>query len=74
MLHHDPRYRYCTRVGKSVRVCRSEQECRGEFGCTKSICPLEDAFGLEAFDQRMREFATIFDLWPLSQMAVADFP
>ena len=36
MLHSsDPRYQYCARVGKSVCVCRSEVECRREYGCIK---------------------------------------
>ena len=74
MLHlSDPRYQYCTRVGKTVCVCRSEVECRREYGCTKSNCPLETAFGLQAFDERMRAFATIFDLWPLGGEQ-PDFP
>ena len=52
MLHlSDPRYQYCTRVGKSVCVCRSEVECRREHGCTKAYCPLETAFGQQAFDE-----------------------
>ena len=75
MLHStDPRYQYCTRVGKSVRVCRPEAECRREHGCTKPNCPLETAFGLEAFDARMRAFATTFDLWPLGGANPPDFP
>ena len=63
----DPRYQYCSHVGTNVRVCRSEAECRREHGCTKPNCPLETAFGLEAFDARMRAFATTFDLWPLAE-------
>jgi hypothetical protein len=75
MLHSsDPRYQYCTRVGKSVRVCRSEGECRREYGCTKPNCPLETAFGLKAFDERMRAFATDFDLWPLGRGNQPDVP
>jgi len=75
MLHAtDPRYQYCTRIEKSVRVCRSEAECRREHGCTKPNCPLETAFGLEAFDERMRVFATTFDLWPLGGEKQPDFP
>lgn len=75
MLHAmDPRYRYCPRVGKSVRICRCEAECRSEFGCTQPNCPLEKAFGLAAFDQRMREFATMFDLWPIANANPPDFP
>ena len=70
----DPRYQYCTRVAKNVRVCRSEAECRREYGCTRPNCPLETAFGLEAFDARMRAFATTFDLWPLSEGRPPDFP
>lgn len=62
----DPRYRYCRRVAKSVRVCRSEAACRREYGCTKPNCPLEKAFGLKAFDEWMKAFATAFDLWPLA--------
>ncbi len=68
-----PRYQYCTRVGKNVRVRRSEAECRREYGCTKPNCPLETAFGLEAFDERMRAFATTFDLWPLCAGKQPDF-
>ena len=30
-----------------MRVCRSEAECRREFGCTEPNCPLETAFGLK---------------------------
>lgn len=63
----DPRYQFCMQIEKSVCVCRSENECRREHGCTNSNCPLEDAFGLEAFDSRMRAFATAFDLWPLKE-------
>jgi hypothetical protein len=75
MLHaSDPRYQYCSRVGKFVRVCRSETECRGEFGCTKPNCPLEHAFGFEAFDARMKEYATLFDLWPVRATDQPDFP
>lgn len=65
----DPRYQYCERVGKNVCVCRSEADCRREFGCTKPNCPLEAAFGLKAFDSRMRAFASAFDLWPLTNEA-----
>lgn len=75
MLHaFDPRYQHCTRVGKFVCVCRAEGECRREFGCTKPNCPLEAAFGLEAFDKRMKEFATVFDLWPVRAANQPDFP
>ena len=70
----DPRYQYCKRVGEDVCVCRSEAECRREFGCTKPNCPLETAFGLKAFDARMRAFATAFDLWPLSEGVQPEFP
>lgn len=70
----DPRYQYCERVGKNVCVCRSEADCRREFGCTKPNCPLETAFGLEAFDSRMRAFATAFDLWPLTDGERQEFP
>jgi hypothetical protein len=70
----DPRYQYCKRVGKNVSVCRSEAECRREYGCTKPNCPLQTAFGLEAFDARMRAFATTFDLWPLAEGSQPDFP
>ena len=70
----DPRYQYCKRVGKNVRVCRQAAECRREYGCAKPNCPLEKAFGLEAFDERMRAFATVFDLWPLSGGDQRDFP
>jgi hypothetical protein len=70
----DPRYQYCPRVGMSVRVYRSEAECRHEFGCTKPDCPLETAFGLEAFDRRMKAYATALDLWPLGQSEQKDFP
>lgn len=70
----DPRYEYCTRVGKTVRVCRSEVECRREYGCTKLNCPLEKSFGLEAFDRRMRAFATTFDLWPVKAGAQSEIP
>ncbi len=70
----DPRYQYCTRVKQDVYVCRSEMECRLEYGCTKPNCPLETAFGLKAFDLRMRAFATAFDLWPLTECEQPDFP
>jgi hypothetical protein len=70
----DPRYQYCKRVGRNVRVCRLEADCRREHGCIKPNCPLETAFGLEAFDARMRAFATIFDLWPLAEDQQPDFP
>ena len=49
----DPRFEYCPRVSKDVRVCRSEAECRDEYGCTKPDCPLANEFGLEAFDKRI---------------------
>lgn len=70
----DPRYQYCPRVGDAVRVCRSEAECRCENGCTKPNCPLEGAFGFEAFDQRMKAYATTLDLWPFSDGKPRDFP
>ena len=44
------------------------------YGCTEPNCPLETAFGLEAFDARMRAFATTFDLWPLAEGNQPDFP
>ncbi len=72
--HNDPRYLYCTRVARNVGVCRSEAECRAEFGCTKPNCPLEKHFGFQAFDQRMQAFATIFDLWPVRGTPFEDFP
>lgn len=62
----DPRYHYCPRVEQYVRVCRSEAECRREFGCTKPDCPLEGEFDLQKFDLRMRAYATALDLWPLA--------
>ena len=76
MLHaSDPRYRYCKRVGTSVIVCRTEGDCRREYGCTEPNRPLEKAFGMKAFDERMRAFATIFDLWPLGRSEQPpDFP
>jgi hypothetical protein len=76
MLHaSDPRHRYCKRVSSSVSVCRTEEDCRREYGCTKPNCPLEKAFGMKAFDERMRAFATIFDLWPLRRSEQPpDFP
>lgn len=70
----DPRYLYCPRVECRVRVCRPEEECRREFGCTKPHCPLEGEFGLQAFDVRMKGFATAFDLWPVTTASTADFP
>ena len=70
----DPRYQYCTRVGKNVGVCWSEADCRHDSGCTEPNCPLETAFGLEAFVARMRAFATTFDLWPLAEGNRPDFP
>lgn len=70
----DPRFQFCCRVGQHVRVCREEDDCRREFGCTKPNCPLQDAFGLEAFDSRMRAFATEFDLWPLPPEAPTPCP
>ena len=61
----DPRYQYCSHVGTNVRICRSEADCRREYGCTKQNCPLETAFGLDAFDARMRAFAKPSSgLWP----------
>jgi len=76
MLHaSDPRYRYCKRVGSSVSVCRTEGDCRRENGCTGPNCPLEKAFGIKAFDDRMQVYATIFDLWPLGRSEqLPDFP
>jgi len=75
MLHaSDPRYQYCSRVEKTVRVCRPEVECRQQYGCTAPNCPLETSFGLKAFDERMRAFASTFDLWPLSEGSQRDFP
>lgn len=75
MLHaSDPRYQYCPRVSQTVRICRSEAECRCEFGCSKPNCPLEKSFGLEAFDARMKAFSTVFDLWPLSDVQQPDYP
>jgi hypothetical protein len=75
MLHaSDPRYQYCKRVGKNVCVSRSEGQCRSQYGCTEPNCPLEGAFGLKAFDQRMQAFATVFGLWPLGGGKQPDFP
>jgi hypothetical protein len=75
MPRRDPRYQFCPRVGVVVRVCRTEGDCRGEFGCSKPSCPLEQAFDLAAFDRRMRAFATEFDLWPLrAEVRPADEP
>ena len=75
MLHaSDPRYQYCNRVGTTVCVCRSEEQCRREYGCTQPNCPLERAFGLDAFDRRMRAFATVFNLWPVGRSKQPDFP
>ncbi len=72
MLHStDPRYLYCCRVDRPVRVCRSEAECRAEFGCSKPNCPLEGKFDLAAYDARMKAFATEYDLWPVAQPTVA---
>jgi hypothetical protein len=70
----DPRYQYCARVGRSIRICRSEAECRHEFGCTEPDCPLASAFGLEEFDKRMKAYATEFDLWPLGRDGQKDYP
>ncbi len=70
----DPRYQYCPRVGESVRVCRSEVECRSEFGCSKPRCPLEASFGFDAFDQRMKAYASAFDLWPVNEDKPRDHP
>lgn len=61
----DPRHLYCARVGQYVRVCRAECDCRAEFGCTKPNCPLEGFFDLQAYDARMKAFATERDLWPV---------
>lgn len=75
MLHSsDPRYLYCCRKEKHVRVCRLEGECRLEHGCQKPNCPLAKDFGLEAFDARMKAFSSIFDLWPVDVKKLADFP
>ena len=60
----DRRLQFCPQVQANVRVCRSEQECRKEFGCCQAGCPLAREFGLKAFDWRMRQFSTHFDLWP----------
>lgn len=70
----DPRYLYCSRKKKIVRVCRVEAECRSQHGCAKPDCPLSKEFGLEAFDARMKAFASTFDLWPLDDEKLADFP
>jgi hypothetical protein len=35
---------------------------------------LEKAFGMTAFDLRMRAFASNFDLWPLFGVEMPDFP
>jgi hypothetical protein len=67
----DPRYQYCARVGKSVCL---KVECRLEHGCIKPNRPLGTTFGLQAFDERMRAFATTFDLWPLGGGDQPDFP
>jgi hypothetical protein len=75
MLHaFDPRYMYCSRKKKSVRVCGAQAECRSKHGCNKPNCPLTKEFGLEAFDGRMKAFATTFDLWPLGDKEEKDFP
>lgn len=70
----DPRSQYCPRVGESVRVCRPEADCRSEYGCTQPNCPLETSFGFDVFDQRMKAYATAFDLWPLAEGKPRDFP
>jgi hypothetical protein len=70
----DVRYHYCPRVQESVCICRSEQQCRAEYGCSQPDCPLEKMFGLPAFDARMRAYATAFDLWPLGGLNSPDFP
>jgi hypothetical protein len=75
MLHaSDPRFEYCWRVKRAVRVCRPEVDCRQEYGCAGRNCPLAKSFGLKAFDERMRAFASTFDLWPLSEGKDGDFP
>ncbi len=68
----DPRFEFCPHVGKRVGVCRSEGECRREFGCTEQGCPLEASFGLKAFDVRMRGYATELDLWPVDGAPTPD--
>lgn len=71
---NDPRYQYCMRVGMSVRICRVEDECRREHGCVKPDCPLARAFGFDVFDVRMRQLASMFDLWPCEDAMLEDFP
>jgi hypothetical protein len=68
----DPRLLFCPEVQGEVRVYRSEQECRKEFGCRQVACPLAREFGLKAFDWRMREFSTQFDLWPVKNGCVVN--
>lgn len=70
----DPRYQHCSRIGATVGICRSEGDCRGEHGCVEPNCPLEKVFGVTAFDERMRAFATVFDLWPLHPCVELDYP
>jgi hypothetical protein len=65
----DPRLKFCSCVELNVRVCRSEGECRTEYGCTEPDCPLRTEFDLNAYDQRMRAFSSHFDLWPLTANA-----
>lgn len=70
----DPRYLYCSRVDAKICAYRKEAECRREHGCTKPDCPLEASFGLKVFDERMKAYASAFDLWPLSDGPPQDFP
>lgn len=70
----DPRYQYCGLVRKGVRVCREEAACRREFGCRQPTCPLQQSFGLKAYDERMKAFATALDLWPIGEGSQVDFP
>jgi hypothetical protein len=55
-------------------VCRGEADCRREFGCSEPTCPLREAFGLRAFDTRMKAFSTALDLWPVDGGEQQDFP
>ena len=82
----DPRYQYCTRVGKNVRVCRSEADCRREYDCTKPNCgkTAEVVNVIEKFFRAYRRCEAVFVMthgrfaanlpivWALSRLVLLD--
>lgn len=59
----DPRYRRCERIGKSVRIDRTEGQCRDEHRCPDDRCLLETQFAGDEFAARTTRLAGLFAGW-----------